>query len=114
MVAKMSVTLEDLSASIRLWAIEKGWVRPGAQRLVGNMIANIHSEVSEAWEEYRGNRMSTEIVAGKPEGFPSEMADIIIRVLDTCTEFDIDIGREIELKMGYNRTRPWRHGGKKA
>jgi hypothetical protein len=56
------------------------------------------------------------VVAGflKPEGVPSELADIIIRVGDAAEEYNIDIGREVLLKMAYNATRPYKHGGKRA
>jgi NTP pyrophosphatase (non-canonical NTP hydrolase) len=43
-----------------------------------------------------------------------EMADIIIRVLDTAGFFGLDIGEAIRKKLEYNRTRPQRHGGKLA
>lgn len=48
----------------------------------------------------------------KPEGIPSELADIIIRVLDICGHLDIDIANALADKMAYNETRPYRHGGK--
>lgn len=30
---------------------------------------------------------------GKPEGIPSELADVILRILDMCAHYRIDIGR---------------------
>jgi NTP pyrophosphatase (non-canonical NTP hydrolase) len=48
----------------------------------------------------------------KPEGIPTELADIIIRVLDICANWGIDISAAIADKMAYNETRPYRHGGK--
>lgn len=50
----------------------------------------------------------------KPEGVAVELADCIIRILDTCAFMGIDIERAIRAKMEYNRTRPYRHGGKKC
>ncbi|OHE41493.1 MAG: hypothetical protein A2Y16_05485 [Tenericutes bacterium GWF2_57_13] len=49
----------------------------------------------------------------KPEGIPSELADIVIRVMDICGYHGIDLEAAIAEKMEYNRTRPMRHGGKK-
>jgi NTP pyrophosphatase (non-canonical NTP hydrolase) len=39
-----------------------------------------------------------------------ELADIIIRCLDTAHTFNLDIGRAILDKCEYNKTRPWMHG----
>ncbi len=39
-----------------------------------------------------------------------EMADALIRILDTCEGLGIDIQRHVELKMMYNKTRPKLHG----
>ena len=50
----------------------------------------------------------------KPEGIPSELADIIIRVLDICAYHGIDIAHAISDKMAYNETRPYRHGDKRS
>ena len=50
----------------------------------------------------------------KPEGIPIELADVIIRVLDLCGRYGIDIEAAIREKHAYNLTREHRHGGKKA
>lgn len=50
----------------------------------------------------------------KPEGIPSELADIIIRVLDIAAFHEIDIAGAIADKMLYNETRPYRHGNKRS
>ncbi len=51
-------------------------------------------------------------VAAKPEGVPSELADIVIRCLDFAATYGIDLAAVIDLKLAYNSTRPHRHGGK--
>jgi hypothetical protein len=69
------------------WQIadEHGWHdRP---RTLTAELVNIHAEISEAWEEVRNGVDLREIrhrADGKPEGFPTEMADILIRLGDTC------------------------------
>lgn len=50
----------------------------------------------------------------KPEGFGSELADIVIRVFDLAEDMGIDLATEIKRKMRYNESRPYRHGGKVA
>lgn len=48
----------------------------------------------------------------KPEGIPSELADIVLRVCDMCGYYGIDLEAIITIKMEYNATRGHRHGGK--
>jgi len=48
----------------------------------------------------------------KPCGIPSEMADVIIRVLHFAGKHNIDIEKAVNEKMHYNRTRPFKHGNK--
>ena len=50
----------------------------------------------------------------KPEGFPIELADILIRVFDLAEAWDIDLEAALQEKMAYNETRAYRHGGKYA
>lgn len=108
-----SKTLSEWSKEIHEWAKSKGWW--DKPRDFGPMLMNIHSEISEAWEEWRNNKKISEeyVVDGKPEGIPSELADTVIRILDLCEASQIDLEGAMERKMAYNRTRPMRHGGKK-
>lgn len=45
---------------------------------------------------------------------PIELADAIIRILDYCGYAGIDIDAAVERKHEYNKTRPYRHGGKRC
>lgn len=112
--------LRDFMMNLSEWADlvhtnarEKGW--HDKERSVGDMIALMHSELSEALEEYRYGRALNEIYMnyGKPEGFPIELADVIIRILDACELWGIDITKAMELKTQYNISRSYRHGRKK-
>jgi hypothetical protein len=79
----------------------------------------IHSEVSEALEEYRNGRELGEVWYSidkygkeKPEGFCMELADIMIRCMDLADFAGVDLWHAIQLKHAYNKTRPIMHGGK--
>jgi hypothetical protein len=46
----------------------------------------------------------------KPEGVPSEIADIVIRCFDFAGTEGFDLGAIILEKLAYNETRPYKHG----
>lgn len=46
----------------------------------------------------------------KPEGELIEIADAIIRLADYCGRNGWDLEEAVNLKMQYNKTRPYKHG----
>lgn len=195
-------SLNDFIKEVHQNAVEHGWWEE--ERSLGEVISLIHSEISEALEEYRSGHEFNEVYyscsskdeeklchnsitiggckrcsLGKPEGIPIELADVIIRVFDfigsenedvplnnisnlsifsindneSCSKYknfgsfitachvycsnayiydpvywlfglvmfikrfcgvnDIHIENLIEDKHEFNKTRPYKHGGKK-
>ena len=184
------MNLAELQKEAHAIAKSKGWW--DEERTFGDLIALVHSELSEALEWYReGEHVQPmreespqygldDPVHGKykPVGVPSELADVVIRVADMAEHYDwdlsgwedadishtivdptfgdwiclihaslawafaglcttlqrsewieplkvalclvndmaahygIDLDAAIEAKLEYNRSRPYRHGGK--
>lgn len=136
--------LNRLSDEVHENAVAHGWW--DEERSFPEVIALVHSELSEALEEYRNGRPllyfpcnaggvctdesgeegltcgsvvpdgngGCKAKSHKPEGVAIELADAIIRILDYCGKAGIDIEEAIAIKHEYNKTRPYRHGGKKC
>ena len=134
----MEKSLTELSKEIHQIAVEHGWWDDTPS--FGEIVALCHSELSEALEEYRAgrplewyecldsgepcegekcetwdpytNKCSYNRAWKKPEGIAVEMMDCLIRILDWAASNNIDVDDIVRKKMEYNRTRPYRHGGK--
>ncbi len=78
----------------------------------GEKIALMHSELSEALEYLReGDPMSDHIPAFM--GIEEEFADVIIRIMHFAYVKHLRIPEAIIAKIKYNKTRSYKHGGKK-
>lgn len=99
----------ETAATVNAIAVEKGWWEE--DRNEGELIALMHSELSEALEGLRhGNPPSDHI----PDfsAVEEEFADVIIRIMDHAAARGYRVGEALEAKIAFNRTRSRRHGGK--
>lgn len=100
----LGMQLHTLAQGICKWCEHQGfWPKDGAPTTVkkAEKIALIHSEVSECLEAIRKGDSFNEA---------EELADAVIRILDYCGYYGIDLGAAIEAKMLQNYQRPFRHG----
>ena len=106
------MTINEMVEQAHGMAMEKGWW--DEDRGVGEAIALMHSELSEALEEARKGHdpdlVYYEKNSEKPEGVGVELADCVIRIADFCGRHNIDLEHIIDMKMKYNATRPTKHG----
>ncbi|MCI8332628.1 MAG: hypothetical protein HFE78_07370 [Clostridiales bacterium] len=105
------INLNEFAEEVHENAVAHGWWEE--ERGFGEVIALCHSELSEALEEYRNDQGFLYYNGEKPEGIAVELADCIIRILDWCGKEGVDIEAILQRKHKYNKTRPYRHGGKR-
>lgn len=134
MVNSYPPTLNDLVLAVHTLAKEKGWWEdPGKTERI-EARATLHmlmvTELAEATESLRSNEPpiwqwdTTTFgkvilpddpawnVLEKPEGELTELADVVIRIMDYCGAMGWDLENAILLKHRFNKTRSIRHGGK--
>ena len=130
-----TMMIAALQNQVHIWSRSKGWWEgfdftalpralaetpfakpPNMDQAAVNYIASkllmIGTEVSEAAEALRVGDFDSHSPDGKPEGLKSELADIIIRVVDLAAALGMDMEHALTEKMAYNHTRPYRHGNK--
>jgi NTP pyrophosphatase (non-canonical NTP hydrolase) len=130
------VNIQEFQTIVHQLAIKKGWYDTERSALESHML--VVSEVAEATEEVRKGappiyQTVTAVYAPitivtpdmkgvqgqiswddtrKPEGELIELADAVIRIMDYCESRGFNLQDAIRIKHEYNKTRPYRHGGK--
>jgi hypothetical protein len=127
-------TIADLQARVHKVSQDKGWWE--AERTVGDLIALMHSELTEALEEYREGRgpgdvyytcqeldaegrvVTTKVAESRreippgtlvrPEGVAVQLGDCVIRILDFCARWGVDLESLLDEKVAYNERFPYR------
>lgn len=128
------MTVNDYAREVHENAVAHGWWE-GGERSFPEIAALIHSEVSEALEEYREGKPLIYGCCGfngaycehsencdkpktegscKPEGLAVELCDAVIRIFDYLAYLSVDIEAILVAKHEYNKSREYRHGGKRA
>jgi len=114
-----SKVLGDAAAEMYRIAADHGFHEKHVQGQVpedfGAFCMNLVGEISELWEAFREGRLDVqcdkkcELTCAE-----EELADVVIRSMDTAVQLGVDLGRAVALKAAYNRTRPYKHGNKRA
>jgi NTP pyrophosphatase (non-canonical NTP hydrolase) len=121
-----TTNINILAANIHLVNKEKGFW--DEKRNVGEMLMLVTSELGEAMEAHRKGKYSDwigyqEAMEGTApmteqeafehcikDSFEDEIADAVIRLLDLAAGLNINLEKQMEAKLAYNRTRERFHG----
>lgn len=106
--------MRELQKAIYELSASKGWWEDTEFTVIPTKLMLMVSELAEALEEYREGNLETYLLDGKPEGFGVELADCVIRALDLSEFLGLDMEALVIQKHEYNKSRPYRHGGKLA
>lgn len=119
---QFQTAFSGMCKTVHQTAIDAGWytdIETGApmHRNFGEVVALMHSELSEALEADRKGTIDDKLPQFDARAV--EFADCVIRIMDTCEYLGLDLAGAIVAKNRYNRTREdhtmdtRKNGGKK-
>jgi len=104
--------LNELASQIAFVRNQSGFTAPNPSNVERKLLMAV-GEICEAQEELRDGREIDKIYfseGGKPEGFPVEIVDAIMRLMDVAYANSIDLDATFKLKLAFNKSRPLKHG----
>lgn len=108
-VSELGEAIEELRAGRGITEIHNSWHSTPHLRGLSDLTMTggksfLHYGTPAQREVSDADYLAAGFIA-KPEGFPIELADVILRTLDACHAWGIDIDEAVARKMAYNATR---------
>ncbi len=102
----------DMATQVHMTTREKGFWENAEHRNQPEMIALMHSELSEALEALRKDPYVPDSKVPARTNLECELADTIIRIMDFAKAYDLKVAEAICEKARYNQSRAYKHGKK--
>lgn len=99
-----SHTLAELTAAMHAFVESKGWYAPGSAKpqTPRNLAISLVLEASEVLEHFQWKDTSAD-----PAALASELADVLLYLLQIASLSEIDLGQAVLDKLARNYQRRW-------
>ncbi len=102
-------SFDQMCSVVHAVASSKGFWPEESPPKHAELIALMHSELSEALEALRHGNPSDEKIP-EFDSYTAELADCVIRIMDVAAAQGLQLSKAIVAKTKFNETRPHRHG----